>query len=76
MKVAGITYGTQNNMLTFIMTTFFCFIGFNLTAELRPCVIYLGLIYIIMYSLDTSLEGNYAFAWLETCLAYNSHIKI
>ena len=68
MTVTGITYGTKNNIITFIMTTFFRSIWFNLTAELRPCVMYLGLIYRIIFSLDTSFEGNYAFAWLETCL--------
>ena len=36
MRVSGYMYGTLNNMLTLNMDTFFRFLWFNSTAELRP----------------------------------------
>ena len=72
MKVLGFIYTTDNNILTFNMTTFIRYDSFNATAEPRDCVDNLGLIYRINSSLDTSFESNYAIVWLQTCLAYNS----
>ena len=72
MKVLGFIYTTDNNILTFNMTTFIRYDCFNATAEPRDCVDNIGLIYRINSSLDTSFESNYAVVWLQTCLAYNS----
>ena len=72
MKVSGFIYTTDNNILTFNMTTFIRYDCFNATAKPRDCVDNLGLIYRINSSLDTSFESNYAIVWLQTCLAYNS----
>ena len=72
MKVLGFIYITDNNILTFNMTTFIRYDCFNATAEPRNCVDNIGLIYRINSSLDISLESNYPVVWLKTCLAYNS----
>ena len=72
MNVLGVIYTTDNNILTFNMTTFIRYDYFNVTAEPRDCVDNIGLIYRINSSLDTSFENNYAVVWLQTCLAYNS----
>ena len=72
MKVLGVIYTTDNNILTFNMTTFIRYDCFNATAEPRDCVDNIGLIYRINSSLDTSFERNYAVVYLPTCLAHNS----
>ena len=72
MKVSGFIYTTDNNILTFNMTTFIRYDCFKTTAKPRDCVDNLGLIYRINSSLDTSFESNYAIVWLQTCLAYKS----
>ena len=72
MKVLGLIHTTDNNILTFTMTTFIRYDYFNATAELRDCVDNLGLIYRINILLDTSFESNYAVVWFQTYLAYNS----
>merc|ERR1712002_1018305 len=64
MKVLGFIYMTDNNILTFNMTSFIRYDCFNATAELRDCVDCFGLIYRINGLLDTSFEGNYASVWL------------
>ena len=72
MKVLGFISTTDNNILTFNMTTFIRYDCFNATAEPRDCVDNLGFIYRINSSLDTPFENNYAVVWFQTCLAYNS----
>ena len=72
MKVLEFIYTTDNNILTFNMTTFIRYDCFNATAEPRDYVDNLGLIYLINSSHDTSFKSNYAIMWLQTCLAYNS----
>ena len=64
MKVLGFIYTTDNNILTFNMTTFIPYDCFNATAEPRDCVDNIGLIYRINSSLDTFFESNYAIVWL------------
>ena len=56
MKVLGFIYTTDNNILTFNMTTFIPYDCFNATAEPRDCVDNIGLIYRINSSLDTFLR--------------------
>ena len=72
MKVLGVIYTTDNNILIFYITTFIRYYCFNATAEPKDYVDNLGLIYLINSSLDTSFESNYAAMRLQTCLAYNS----
>ena len=64
MKVLGFIYTTDNNILTYNITTFILYDCFNATAEPRDCVDNIGLIYRINSSLDTFFESNYAVVWL------------
>ena len=71
MKVLGFISTTDNNILTFNMTTFIRYDCFNATAEPRDCVDNLGFIYRINSLLDTPFENNYAVVWFQTCFVNN-----